>query len=156
MDLSTILSPPQRLSMDSQIDTFNKSLGRTAKTVLDREDFLQILITQLTHQDPTSPMEDREFVAQMAQFSTLEQMINMGDEMSRVSSLVAKSQAYGLLGKTVTVTTGDRAVTGRVDEVRGSEFPQILVDGRYYDFADVEAVAEQGEQVNAIVKDGQS
>ena len=82
MDLSTILSPQQRLSMDSQIDTFNKSLGRTAKTVLDREDFLQILITQLTHQDPTSPMEDREFVAQMAHFSTLFDEINVVDHLS--------------------------------------------------------------------------
>ena len=89
MDLSTLLSPQQQVNRDTQIDMFNKSLGRSAKNVLDREDFLQILITQLTHQDPTSPMEDREFVAQMAQFSTLEQMINMGEEMSRVSSLVA-------------------------------------------------------------------
>ena len=89
----------------------------------------------------------------MAQFSTLEQMINMGEEMSRVSSLVAKSQAYALLGKTVTVSSGDRALTGRVDEVRGNEYPQILVNGRYYDFADVEAVADQA---SGIVKDGQS
>jgi flagellar basal-body rod modification protein FlgD len=140
MDLSTLLSPQQRVTLDSQIDSFNKSLGRRAKTVLDREDFLQILITQLTHQDPTSPMEDREFVAQMAQFSTLEQMINMGDDMARVSSLIAKSQAYALLGKHVMIGSGDGVVSGVVEEVRGTDFPQVLVNGRFYDFQNVEAV----------------
>ena len=145
MDLSTILSSQQRVTLDSQIDTFNKSLGRRAKAVLDREDFLQILITQLTHQDPTSPMEDREFVAQMAQFSTLEQMINMGDDMARVSALVAKSQAYGLLGKQVTVSSGDRSLTGVVEEVRGTDFPQVLVNGKFYDYQNVEAVGISAE-----------
>jgi flagellar basal-body rod modification protein FlgD len=140
MDLSTILSPQQRVTMDSQIDSFNKSLGRQAKTTLDREDFLQILITQLTHQDPTSPMEDRDFVAQMAQFSTLEQMINMGDDMARVSSLVTRSQAYALLGKQVSVSSGDSVISGVVEEVRGTDFPQILVGGRFYDYQNVEAV----------------
>jgi flagellar basal-body rod modification protein FlgD len=145
MDLSTILSPQQRLTLDSQVDTFNKSLGRRAKAVLDREDFLQILITQLTHQDPTSPMEDREFVAQMAQFSTLEQMINMGDDMARVSALVAKSQAYGLLGKQVSVSSGDQVVSGVVEEVRGTDFPQVLVNGKFYDYQNVEAVGISAE-----------
>lgn len=140
MDLSTILSPQQRVTMDSQIDSFNKSLDRQAKTALDREDFLQILITQLTHQDPTSPMEDRDFVAQMAQFSTLEQMINMGDDMARVSSLVTRSQAYALLGKRVSVSSGDRVISGVVEEVRGTDLPQILVGGRFYDYQNVEAV----------------
>jgi flagellar basal-body rod modification protein FlgD len=135
-----MLNPQERAGLATQIETFSKSLVRQSKSTLDRDDFLKILITQLTHQDPTQPMEDREFVAQMAQFSTLEQMVNMGSDIARLSALVARSQAYSLLGKTVTVTEGDRTVSGRVDEVRGREFPQVLLNGRLYDFADVESV----------------
>ncbi len=139
MDLETILSPQQRLDVQRQVDALNKSLRGSA--ALDREDFLKILITQLTHQDPTQPMEDREFIAQMAQFSTLEQMVNMGDDIGRVSGLIAKSHALGLLGRVVTLTAGEEKVTGRVDQVQGHEVPQILVNGKLYDFSSVDSVS---------------
>jgi flagellar basal-body rod modification protein FlgD len=140
MELNALLSPQQQIGLERQIESFNKSLLGRGKDALDREDFLKILITQLTHQDPTQPMEDREFIAQMAQFSTLEQMIKMGDEIGQVSRLMAKSQAYTLLGKTVTIRDGEETVTGRVDQVQGTDLPQLLVGDRLYDFADVETV----------------
>ena len=59
---------------------------------LDRTAFLQLLITQLQHQDPLNPMDDRDFIAQMAQFSALEQMVNLNATFER-------SQAYGMIGK---------------------------------------------------------
>ena len=138
MDLATVLSPQQKIDVQRQVEAFNKGLGRGA--VLGREDFLKILITQLTHQDPTQPMEDRDFIAQMAQFSSLEQMVNMGDEIGKVSGLIAKSHALGLLGRTVTLTAGEEKVTGRVDQVQGHELPQILVNGKLYDFTSVDSV----------------
>ncbi|WP_018922550.1 flagellar hook assembly protein FlgD [Salsuginibacillus kocurii] len=48
-------------------------------TVMGKDDFLQILIAQLQNQDPLDPMDDKDFVAQMAQFTSLEQMTNMSD-----------------------------------------------------------------------------
>ena len=138
MDIATLLSPQQKLDVQRQVAAFNKGLGRGA--ALDREDFLKILITQLTHQDPTQPMQDREFIAQMAQFSTLEQMVNMGDDIGRVSALMARSQALALLGRTVTLAVGDEKVTGRVEGVQGREAPQILVNGMLYDFSNVDSV----------------
>ncbi|TYR82723.1 flagellar hook assembly protein FlgD [Priestia megaterium] len=50
---------------------------QTGTNILGKDDFLRILITQLQNQDPMNPMEDKDFIAQMAQFSTLEQMTNM-------------------------------------------------------------------------------
>ena len=50
--------------------------------VLDKDAFLKMLLTQLQNQDPLNPMDNTEFSAQMAQFSTLEQMSNMNDQLS--------------------------------------------------------------------------
>lgn len=53
------------------------------KNQVDKDLFLRILTTQLRNQDPTQPMEDREFVAQMAQFSTLEQISNLNQSFNQ-------------------------------------------------------------------------
>ena len=55
---------------------------RKVDNQLGKDDFLRILITQLRYQDPLSPMEDTDFIAQMAQFSTLEQMKNLSQDFS--------------------------------------------------------------------------
>ncbi len=147
MDLSALLSPDQYVKLQNTVELYNSNLSgqRQAKQVLDKDDFLKLLITQLTNQDPTKPMEDREFIAQMAQFSALEQMVNMGEGMARVANLVGRSQAYSLLGKTVTVANGTETAVGTVEEVRGGDYPQILINGKYYDAASVESVSiEQG------------
>ncbi len=54
--------------------TASSMTGLTAKKTLDQEAFLQILVTELENQDPMQPLEDKEFITQLAQFSTLEQM----------------------------------------------------------------------------------
>jgi flagellar hook assembly protein FlgD len=61
---------------------------------LDRTAFLNLLITQLRHQDPLNPMDDRDFIAQMAQFSALEQMMNLNATFER-------TQAFGMIGKVI-------------------------------------------------------
>ena len=145
MDIRTAISAEDLLSLTSRVDSYNKTLSATRETgrSLGKDDFLKILLTQLTHQDPTKPLEDREFVAQMAQFSTLEQMSNMNSEIAKVLAVLARSQAVTLLGKTVEIMNGTEAVTGTVEEVAGTEFPQIRVDGRYYDIAQVVSVKQR-------------
>lgn len=71
------------------------------KTGLGKDSFLKLLVTELRHQDPTRPMEDREFVAQMAQFSTLEQMTNLNNEVKNILGSSRSAEAYGILGKDV-------------------------------------------------------
>ena len=90
-----------RQNLDEQ-DKLQKSgladieIRKTAKQ-LGKDDFLQLLITQLTHQDPTEPLKDQAFIAQMAQFSSLEQMQNMATTMKGMS----ERQSQNLLGKFV-------------------------------------------------------
>jgi len=142
MDPSNLISGVDYTKLQSKVDSYNKALqnGREIKNTLDKDDFLKILVTQLSHQDPTQPMEDREFVSQMAQFSSLEQMTNLNKEFSKVVNLIAASQAMNLLGKTVEIHQGDQVVTGIVKEVTGGDYPQVLIDGKYYDYSQVKRV----------------
>ena len=144
MDINTVISAEDLASLSRRVEDYNRSLapGRIARAELGKDDFLKLLITQLSHQDPTKPLEDREFVAQMAQFSALEQMTNMNGELSKVLGLLARSQAVALLGKTVEIAQGEASITGRVEAISGSQYPQVLVDGRYYDVSEVLSVKE--------------
>lgn len=139
MDFSATLSGAELQRVQQQVESFNKALGakRTSKETLDKNDFLKILLTQLTHQDPTKPMEDKEFIAQMAQFSTLEQMTNMSEEFEKLRSLFSVNQAYQMLGQTVEIADGEQTITGVVEEIVGREFPQVLINGTYYDFSKI-------------------
>ena len=134
MDINATMSAQDLANLTQQVQSFNKSLSSTREVSqsLGKDDFLKILLTQLSHQDPTQPLEDKEFVAQMAQFSSLEQMANMNAELGRVFGLLARSQAVALLGKTVEVGSGEQRILGEVEAVSGADFPQILVQGRYY------------------------
>ncbi len=148
MDTTSLLSADDLalMSLTKQVENYNTALNPAKAAergqTLGKDDFLMILLTQLTHQDPTSPLEDKEFVAQMAQFSTLEQLKNMSAELAKVFGVMAKSQAIGLLGKTVDIVLGKNKISGRVEEITGSEFPQILVQGRYYDVSQIVSVKE--------------
>jgi len=144
MDINLTLSAQDLASVNREVDAYNKTLsdGKTTKAgnEMGKDEFLKILITQLSHQDPTQPMEDKEFISQMAQFSSLEQMTNMSSSLGKVADLISASQALSILGNTVDVSNGVNTDTGIVEEVTGGSFPQILVNGNYYDFSQVQSV----------------
>ncbi|MCL2129638.1 MAG: flagellar hook assembly protein FlgD, partial [Treponema sp.] len=98
---------------------------------------------QLAHQDPTAPMEDKEFVAQMAQFSSLEQMTNMAADFARMARMLKITEASSALGKAVELNLEDETVQGVVRAVTRDEIPQILVNGRYYNWDQVSTVYEE-------------
>lgn len=74
---------------DLYYSNYKRPTKQTGNSELGKDAFLKLLITQLQHQDPTNPMDDREFISQMAQFSSLEQMQNMTKAME---SLLASQQ----------------------------------------------------------------
>lgn len=95
---------------------------------LGQDDFMKILLTQLTYQDPLSPMDNQEFIAQFAQFSQLEQSRQSNESLDSLFGLQATNQAVTLLGKNVEVATSSGSVIGDVTTIdfrRG--VPEITV-----------------------------
>jgi flagellar basal-body rod modification protein FlgD len=76
-----------------------KAAATTKDTTLGKDDFLKILITQLRNQDPSQPLQDRDFIAQMAQFSSVEQLMNMSEQMTKLRQSLGS--ASSLIGMTV-------------------------------------------------------
>jgi len=73
---------------------------RSSSSDLGKDAFLKILITQLSNQDPLDPLKDKDFIAQMAQFSTLEQMTNMNKSIEEMVSM-NKATAVGYIGRII-------------------------------------------------------
>ena len=143
VQLNTAMSPQEKFQTQNAVDSFNKTLtvnGRKTSNELGKDDFLKILIAQLSNQDPTSPMDNTQFIAQMAQFSSLEQMTNMNQEFGKLNNMLVSSQAVGTIGKTVDVDVGGVKTTGTVDAVTYGNNPQVRIGNMYYDMKQISAV----------------
>lgn len=90
---------------------------RTNKKALGQDDFLKLLTVQMTKQDPMKPMEDTAFIAQMAQFTSLEQSKTLVSEMGYLRADMQMYAAGGMLGREVTVATAEGNISGVVDSV---------------------------------------
>jgi len=84
---------------------------------VDKTQFLSLLITELKNQDPTAPTDQKDTLAQLAQFSSLEQMQNLNQTLTTASQFGQLSQGAALIGKTVNAGAGDSAVSGIVSAV---------------------------------------
>jgi flagellar basal-body rod modification protein FlgD len=104
------------------------SSGRQAvsSSSLNQEDFIKLFLTQLNFQDPMEPVDNREFLAQIAQFSALEQARTTGDSINDIVTLNSVSQSVSLLSKYVEVSTLDGLKTGTVSAVRFTSDGPIL------------------------------
>ncbi|MEH6954721.1 flagellar hook capping FlgD N-terminal domain-containing protein [Neobacillus drentensis] len=114
-------------SLNMNTNTSTKSTKQQGQ--VDKDLFLQILTTQLRNQDPTQPMEDREMIAQMAQFSTLEQISNLNQAFNQFidSQQVDISRYSTMINKEVTWTDD---VTGK--EESGVVKGIIKKDDQFY------------------------
>ena len=90
------------------------SLGASQSRDIGIQDFLKILTSQLNNQDPLKPVDNQEFVAQIAQFATLEQSRQLNLKIDSMLSAQSAEQSIGLLGKTVDASAGGKTISGRV------------------------------------------
>lgn len=95
---------------------------------LGKQEFLQLLVAQLRNQDPLRPMEDREFIAQLAQLTTMETLQQMQSTLESMLGAQLLGHAMGLIGRNVTaMRPGGETVNGVVQGVR-LEGADVLLD----------------------------
>jgi len=146
MDIPLTMSEPDMIRTQMEVETFNKSLQKNNRSVggtLGKDDFLKLLVVQLANQDPTSPLDDKEFISQMAQFSSLEQMTQMNTTLSNLIINNKVNLSYSLLGKYVEVmdSRSGQVEGGVVSEVSfGEGSPSISFNGLTYSVDDVTKV----------------
>jgi flagellar basal-body rod modification protein FlgD len=142
MDLRPVLNSEEKVELEKFVREHNLRVSPTRQPQqnLGRDDFLKILIKQLSYQDPMAPMQDKEFIAQMAQFSSLEQMTAMAKDFSKLTSMISGSEASSALGKNVEVIEGERIIQGAVQAVTRGDTPQVLVNGTFYNWDQVSKV----------------
>lgn len=119
----------------------NKNLRKE----LGKDEFLKLLITQLRYQDPLEPMKDKEFISQMAQFSSLEQMHNLSSSfsgfvgkqtdlngaISKLNDSLERMQVLSLLGKQIDAVNEKETISGKVERISFKEgLPKIYVSGK--------------------------
>ena len=102
---------------------------------LGQEDLFKILLTELSFQDPLDPMDNKEFIAQLAQFTNLEQTRQFNEKLDSVLTVQAADQSIILLGKTVEVKTNTNPEVGEVIAVNFDNGSPVMtikkVDGSF-------------------------
>lgn len=108
----------------------NGSASLEARSTIDQEGFIKLFLSQLQFQDPLEPVDNREFLAQLAQFSNLEQSRQLGVNMEGMLTMESSSQALALLNRSVDVAQiGGGNIAGSVAAVQfTSTGPELTIN----------------------------
>jgi flagellar basal-body rod modification protein FlgD len=113
----------------------------SAATKSGKDNFLQLLVAQLKAQDPLKPMEDREFVTQLAQFNALEEMQKMNTSFEALNAAQDVQIAAGMLGKQVDYQLGDSIYHGTVTQVSWhAGVPKLMIGDQEVALSQIVAV----------------
>jgi len=98
----------------------------TRKNTIDQNDFIKLFLSQLQFQDPLEPVDNREFLAQLAQFSNLEQTRQTSQNTEGLLVMNSSAQALGLLNRTVEIAGQGAATVGAVTAVKFTNSGPVL------------------------------
>jgi len=102
--------------------TYGSEYALEANKELGKDEFLKLLVTQLQYQDPFNPMKNEDFIAQLAQFNSLEQMINLNSTLEKQANWQLLAYASSLIGRNVTASDdGGKELSGIVSKVELEE-----------------------------------
>lgn len=158
--LRSRLSPEEQALAEQQVKTYNarlKARGIKNDKAMGQDKYLKLLVTQLRYQDPTNPLKNHEFAAQMAQFSSLEQMTRLNSKFAKMLDSSRSAEFYNLMGKQVhwldSITKKVR--TGIVDSVTFTEGkPQLTVEGQQIDPKSIMQVKLPAQAASTIDRKG--
>lgn len=120
------------------------STSKKNTSALGKDEFLNLLVKQLQYQDPLEPSSDTEFIAQMAQFSSLEQMQNLNDTFSQF-------QSYSMVGKYATANYGMETLEGYVESVTTvGDTTYAVIDGTTVDIKEIYKVTDMAEELQVL------
>jgi|JI10StandDraft_1071094.scaffolds.fasta_scaffold1191648_1 flagellar basal-body rod modification protein FlgD len=139
------------ITATNSIYTPTESNPRVPEKTMGQDDFLKLLVTQFTNQDPMSPMKDTEYIAQMAQFTSLEQTKTMSSEIAKLRADSQLTQSNSLIGRTVELqpdpSNQDIRLIGTVSAVTiTAGTPQIVVNNTPYDLSTVLSIRPTAAQ----------
>lgn len=113
--------------MATSIDP-SSSVSASAASSLSMQDLLRVMLTELTYQNPLKPVENKDFMTQIAQFSSLDASQRLNQNLEKLLSLQSVNQSVGLLGKTVDIKTATGTATGQVTALSlASGDPQLTI-----------------------------
>ncbi|HUW66308.1 MAG TPA: flagellar hook capping FlgD N-terminal domain-containing protein [Spirochaetia bacterium] len=136
MSVSSVDNNPYQAPASSS----SSAIGTTG---MNETDFLDLLVAQLKNQDPDSPQDPSQFAAQLAQFSTVEELQNLNQNVTAFNQASELGEAAALIGKTVTVDMGNNQTdSGAVASVlyNAGNDPQVVVNGNSYGFSAIQEV----------------
>jgi flagellar basal-body rod modification protein FlgD len=122
---------------------------------LDKDAFIKLLVTQLQYQDPLEPQENGEFIAQMAQFSSLEQMTNMVGKLDDINTLVGNIDTSVLVGQLSNMIGQGVDWTNTVQTADEDGNP-VTETNDYKGVITGITVKDGATKINAVAEDGQS
>lgn len=129
---TTMTTPVDTTSVKNAQGLYTGANGAsTAKKSLDNETFMTLLVAQLKYQDPSSPMDTTEMMAQTTQLASMEKLTTMTDTIAESFALQMRDNAATLLGKQVSYTQADGTVKTGVAESVSYKYsvPMVVVDG---------------------------
>ncbi|WLR46945.1 flagellar hook assembly protein FlgD [Halobacillus litoralis] len=132
-------------SIDPSLYLKNQQVRGTGSSTLGKDDFLKILMAQIKNQNPLDPMKDKEFISQMTEFSSLEQMTNMSQSFQRFmdsQNLPPLIQYSGLIGKEVSYPVYDQE-TGLLERMESDIVQAVNQNG-----AETYLELESGEKIS--------
>jgi flagellar basal-body rod modification protein FlgD len=122
-------------SMPSSVNLSNSPREVSSGSQLQMDDFLQLLTSQITNQDPLEPMKDTEFISQMANIASLEQMEQFSKGFSKFADSQVDLLAQSYLGNQVEIFSEGNTFSGIVEAVNRNDdgSSSVVVDGKSYD-----------------------
>ncbi len=139
---SGALTDEQLKRLDEIMKAQTTARQAAGKKDLDKDQFINILMTQLQHQDPMNPLEDKDFIAQMAQFSSLEQLTNMNTAITKLTTTVESGNG--------TITKMNTSIESLIEQIKAMNTG--VTDGQKKQLESIQAEANEIHEFINLLK----